>query len=424
MIRKTHNPVARMLLIAAVLVSLLNTSCVRKDLWLPNRQANIDIALYDIDLELYFGFNWRFEWYYEWPEEDPAYGPLGYTTPEDVRATIFYLNGMRGDRRSPFTKNMSLNASNRVSLIAANWYDMLFYNPGFKYIVTDPDNSEYKYYNMTTRANSDSRSYLPHSTRDNDDTEVPVNDQTYAVYNQPDELFGVFLQDMYVSEDPEDYEITKDEEGNTVYLYRINATMEPYTFIYLIQPIIKNNYMDAHDVENPDSAARIPAINGLTVTGLAQGVELFSRKDWTKAISISTEDIKPMQTHKTVKYPDGTVVEDVDVCASRVLTWGLPGIDPLEARRVLDETGVAPENKEGNWVGLNLVFRGGDVRAIRFNISEQMRQHPTGGIITVEIDAAQFDRIDIDHKSVGPSGGGFNASVDNWSNEVNSTVTI
>jgi len=420
MTRKSHNLLTKALLSAAVLLSLLTTSCERKDLWLPSQQGVIDLAIYDIDLELYFGFNWRYEWIYDWPEDDPDYGPLGYTEPYGVRATIYNLDGRQGRRLAPFTRNMVMDGQNRVSLTAATWYDMLFYNTGTSAIIPQADDA-YTYYNMTTRANS-LPSHFP-STRDGQDEHVDTL-KAYDSYNQPDELFGVFIEDLYVSEDPEDYEETVDAEGNTIYLYRINATLEPYSFIYLIQPVIINNYCDINDPEKPDSTARVRGVNGLTVTGLAQGVELYSRQDWTNAISITSEDVKPMQTHKTYRAADGSIW-DADVCASRILTWGLPGIDPLQARRTLDETGVAPENEEGNWIGLSFVLRGGDVKSRAFDISEQIAKHPTGGVITIVIDAEkEFTRDETDHKTNPNTGGGFNASVDNWQNEVNSEITI
>jgi len=416
---KNHNPLTKALLTAAVLLSLLFSGCERKDLWLPSQQATVDLAIYDIDLELYFGFNWKAEWKYEW--DDSLYGSLGYTEPYGVQATIYTLDGMHGARRDPFTKHMVTDGRNRVSLVAASWYDMLFYNYDTEYVQVSWDNL-YSYYNMTTRA-VNAPSYFP-STRDDDDQEVlPDTFKTYRTYNQPDEIFGVFVEDLYVSEDPEDYEEYIDENGSHIFLYRINATMEPYTFIYLIQPVIINNYVDADDPKNPTSEPRIKAINGLSITGLSQGVELYSRKDWDNAISITTEDVKPMQTHKMVTLSDGTEVE-ADVCAARVLTWGLPGINPIEARRVLDETGVAPVSEDGNFIGLNLVYRGGTVVPKPFNITQQIANHPTGGVITIVIDASKLDRDVIDKKNGGTSGGGFSATVENWENEINSEITI
>ena len=414
---KSHNPLARVLLTLAVLLSLLTTSCERKELWLPNKQVNIEFALYDINLDLYFGLDWQYEWQYDWSEE--KYGPIGYTAPNSYRATIYTLDGKNGTRRSPFTRNMTYGGINRVSLIAANWYDMLFYNTNTEYIVSAPDD-EYNYFNMTTRANN-SVSYLP---KRNSKQITADTTKVYTNYNQPDELFGVFLRDIYVSEDPDDYEVTTDEEGKTIYLYHVTATMEPYSFIYLIQPIIINNYCDTNDPEKPDSTARVRTINGITITGLAQGVELYSRKDWTNTISISTEDVKPMQVHRELRLPDGTVDKDADICASRILTWGLPGIDPMEARHTLNETGVAPDLQEGSSLGLNLIFRKGKAYRMRIDISDLMANHPSGGVITVVIDASKFDREDIDKPENVVTGGGFSASVDDWANEVSSQIVI
>ena len=421
MTRKSHNPIAKALLTLTVALTLLSTqSCERKDLWLPSVSPVIDLALYDIDLDLYFGFDWRYEWQYVW--DSIQYGPIGYTEPAQIRATIYSLDGPSGHRQTPFTRNrFAIGAKNQVTLNSGQWYDMLFYNPDFETVHYEESDS-YTTYKLFTRSNGE-QPYLSTSTRDTDPTEeLPDSTVQYVTFNQPDEVFGTFLEDIFVSEDPADYELMEREDGSQVYVYHIEATLRPYDFIYLPQIIIINNYMDADDPLKPDSTARIKAVNGISISGMAQGIELFTRKDWTDLATITTEDIKPMQTHRTLRLPDGSVQEG-DVCAARVLTWGLPGIDPLEARRQIDETGVNPTVDTKNYMGLNITLRKGKVIPKSYNITPVMVSHPTGGVITIVIDASLIPRDIIDEESVS-KGGGFNASVDNWSNEVNSEITI
>ena len=52
-----------------------------------------------------------------------------------------------------------------------------------------------------------------------------------------------------------------------------------------------------------------------------------------------------------------------------------------------------------------------------------MHAKPTGGIITIYIDGAEIPQELLDKKQE-TTGGGFNASVEDWSNEVNAEVTI
>ena len=240
---------------------------------------------------------------------------------------------------------------------------------------------------------------------------MPGGTRSYTDYNQPDELFGTLITDLHINEDPSAYEKEYDEDGNITYIYKVDANLRPYSFIYLYQIIVLNNA----DKEGN----RIVGGKGLTVTGLSQGVEMFSRKTFENTISITSEDIKPMQNHDNVRLADGSTVENADIMACRILTWGLPGIDPLantKARtRALD--------LDQNFIGLGLTLRNGYTWTVTLDITDQMHEKPAGGVITLYIDGNDVPQDLLDQRQQ-TTGGGFNASVENWSNEVNAEVTI
>jgi hypothetical protein len=52
-----------------------------------------------------------------------------------------------------------------------------------------------------------------------------------------------------------------------------------------------------------------------------------------------------------------------------------------------------------------------------------MWSKPTGGVITIYVDASQIPQELLDKQQTS-GGGGFNASVEDWSNEVNAEVSI
>jgi hypothetical protein len=56
------------------------------------------------------------------------------------------------------------------------------------------------------------------------------------------------------------------------------------------------------------------------------------------------------------------------------------------------------------------------------DITDQLKQYPVGGIITVVIDSSEIpdDVIGVKPKP----GGGFDASVDEWGNEINADIII
>ena len=67
------------------------TGCERKPLYLAQRGTlYVDVSVYNIQLDLLWGVDWKTEWQYMWDES--LHGPLGYSEPSGVRANVFSLN--------------------------------------------------------------------------------------------------------------------------------------------------------------------------------------------------------------------------------------------------------------------------------------------------------------------------------------------
>ena len=370
-------------------------ACERKPLYLrAPGNGSVDVSVYDVKLDLLWGFDWETQWQYEW--DSTLWGPIGYTTPDIVRAFVYGLDHEAISRQNCFTRNFAVSGG-RVSLESASWYDMLFFNGGTSWIQFDQA-TDYSYYNASTRASS----RTSYSDRRK---EISV----YPDYNQPDELFGTFLQKLYVSDDPDDYEITQEADGTTVYIYHIDACLRPYTFIYLIQVMLLNNY--------DEKGMRVKGCQGMSLDGVSQGVELYSRCTYDEEASVTADDVKPIQPKRALRLPNGQTVEG-DIFASRLLSWGLPGIVPL------DHITRSVQTDYENHVGMGLVLRNGRTYNISSDITEQMQQHPTGGVITVVYDASEVPDSIINADPTSQGGGGFNANVEDWSNEQNAEINI
>jgi hypothetical protein len=100
------------------------------------------------------------------------------------------------------------------------------------------------------------------------------------------------------------------------------------------------------------------------------------------------------------------------------MTWGLPGVNAMERFRA--RASVEVEEKVNMQIGLKL--RNGSVYVMEKDITDQLKQYPVGGIITVVIDSSEIpdDIIGVKPKP----GGGFDASVDEWGNEINADIII
>ncbi len=397
------------IILSLAMVIMFGTSCERKDLYLRLDSINIAVEMYDVRLDLLWGIDWETEWQYTWNESAADFGTIGYTKPELIKGTIYNVDRYTGKRYSSFFKIFDSNGG-RVSLTAGSVYDMLFYNFGTEY-TSFYQSDDYETYTASTRV-STMTSWV-RTRGENENSEMADTTKTYVNYNQPDELFGSLASNLTISEDPSTYEKEYDEFGNINYIYRVDAALRPYSFVYLFQVVILNN--DADGKGNYITGAK-----GFTITGLSQGVDLFTRKTFNNTISVSTDEVKPMQNHDDVRLADGTTVENADIMAARVLTWGLPGVSPIDLTKASTK---APE-LDKNFIGVGVTLRNGYNYEITKDITQQMHEKPAGGVITIYIDAAaEIPQKEIDRHPQS-TGGGFNANVEDWANEVNAEITI
>lgn len=390
-------------IITIVLILLIGfTSCCRKDLFLRVDQTQIKVDITDIRLNLLWGIDWETKWFYDWDESD--LGIIGYSMPELIKGTIYNVDARDHRRFSSFFKIFEPSGG-RVSLTAGSTYDMMFYNFGTEYTLFYQSED---YESLTASTRMSSQTSWIRTRAESEFSEMPDTIRNYTNYNQPDELFGTLVTDITVNEDPTLYDKEVDEEGHVTYIYRINASLKPYSFIYLYQVVILNN--------RDQQGSRITGSRGITITGLAQGVEMFTRKTFNNTIAITTDDVKPMQNRRITIDDQDTAV---DVIASRILTWGLPGINPLE----MTKSGTRAVDLDKNFIGINFTLRNGYGYGVTLDITEEMHRNPTGGVITVYVDAGQIPD-EIINKQQQSTGGGFNVSVQDWANEVNAEVTI
>ena len=136
------------------------------------------------------------------------------------------------------------------------------------------------------------------------------------------------------------------------------------------------------------------------------------------AVSTDYDDVKERIADRLLTLPDGTQ-DTADIMAARLQTWGLPNIVPIvevtrgDGIEELDSTYVLIYPTLGN---------GSSIQPLQHNVTEQMKQRPGGGIITIVIDAAK--EIPDSLIYLPTTGGGFDATVKDWDNQVNADLDI
>ena len=384
-----------MTFVTLLLVALVS-SCCRKPLYVAQR-GNVEIVVTEnqFDIDILWTSEWTTEWQYPWDEEE--HGTLGYTHPDGLHAIAYLLDDNFQRIKKYYDRHIDADGGH-LTLGTGNTYDVLLYNDDTEWIVfPDRDathDSVYTNFSATTRTNTKAQY---------------TRTRTHAGYNQPDHLYGTLIEREYISNDPDDYEEHRADDGTIYYTRKVEATLQPYTFIYLYQVMLLNNRTDEGD-------AIVTSGTGLTANGLSAGVDLFSRRTHNTVVSLTQDVMTPLAKDIDLTLPDGTDAQG-DILAARIQTWGMPGIIPHEELTRSEST----EPADTTFVGVGLKLHNGITYVMQKDVTDQMRERPTGGVITFVVDVAQEIPDSLINQK---GGGGFEATVNQWDNETRVEIQI
>lgn len=349
------------------------------------RLAETDVELkMEFDVDMMWQIDWQTEWVFDWDTE--ILGEVGYSMPEAIRLHTYPL-GPDDERRSHQVNNF-YGTHGRVHLFAGT-HDMLFHNIGSEvnlFRSEDDLADQHAYTRVIASGLQDSHPVETLQQKAAGGSKVDEEEFTESVAFEPDELFSMYDPAYVISDNLDDYEFI---DGR--YILRIKGELRPATFIYLIQIALKNNY-----------GRVIGCMGGAALTGVAEGVNLMNRVTHTETVSIPFDVFINRES-------------DPDLLGARVLTFGIPGCNPY------DEASVAATESLHNLI-LSITYSTGTYKNIRVDITDKLRELPTGGVITLELDVDDFPPGGDDPPV--PEGGGFNAVIGEWAEEVGSTTII
>ena len=332
-----------------------------------------------VEVNLMWQTNWNSDWQFTWNQA--ALGPLGYTLPASLRMHIF-THGPNGQPVAHTVHNfVGDNAQMEVFL---GTHDLLFHNNDSEALLfkQEDDLAPVQCYTriISSGLKASSPVYTPAQKAAGVETKAdePIDE---SVALMPDGLFSLFDQNRVITDNPEDYVY---EDGK--YILKIQGELHPSTYIYLVQVTLLNNN------------SRVIGSNGAAITGMAEGVDLCTRESWTSTVSV------PMDMY---------IDKSQDMLGGKVYTFGNPGCNPY------DDASVAAMPEQEHYLVLNVIYVNGSNRNIRMDVTDQVRALPLGGVITLEIDVDDFPP----DESAG-GGGGFEALISGWDEEVGSTTII
>ena len=370
----------RLIRILTVATAIVVAGCTIEPILHLHKAVKTHVVLSPkINVDVMWQINWAASWHFNWNVS--VLGPVGYNVPPSLRMHVF-THGPDGNPVVHTTHNFMGDSAEMEIFIGT--HDLLFHNNNSEALLFQQEN-ELSHVNCYTRKLANglkpSTQVLTLSqkragfTKASDELEEPVN-------LTPDDLFSLYHPDQVITDNIDDYEFI---DGKYVLL--IEGDLNPSTYIYLFQVNLVNN----------DDRV-IGSAGGAALTGMSQGVDLFTRETWKETASFLTE-----------VYMD----KPQNMLGAKIYSFGIPGCNPYDAQSVAS----APEGK--HYLILNLSYVNGSNKNICLDVTDQIRELPTGGVITLDIDVNDCPP----DESAGGDGA-FLAIIDDWDEQTGNTTII
>ena len=337
----------------------------------------------DLDLEVYWDYeltfdvqyDWRAEWFYGWDAGDiDMFGELGYTQPSVFNLRRYFTQDIPYAPHTTVIASPPFRGTHFQDRFEWGFWDILVWNEvrtidGVQSLNFDEQTSlDYvlAYTNQTMVA---SRYEAPKYTR---------------AFYEPEPLFSAYHQGIEIDRELTGFEY---DPIRNVYVKKLDMLLEPITYIYLTQVILHHN------------RGKIVGIDG---SGMLSG---FARSTVVNT-GISGEDIITVYFNTRFKKNCDMDGEPVDIAGGRLLTFGISGQNANRIKHIEDV-----KDKANHYLDITMQFNNGMDSTFVFDVSDQVRKHWKGGVITVELD---MDTVRIPSRS---GGSAFDAVVKDFEEE-------
>ena len=350
------------------------------DMRLPTIDLNLDVVwnyLFNYDVE----YDWEEEWLYGWDDKDvELFGQIGYTEPNtfDIRR---YYNGTTPATSHSVPYRHLISGNYLSAKYDYGFWDILAWNDiqtsdGVQSVRID-ETTTYDYVTASTGQTMHSAHYnAPAFTR---------------AFYQPEELFSGYESGIEINKALDGFTY---DEANNIWVRNLQMTLQPVTYIYLLQVILHNNNRNGRIITSIDGNADL--------SGMARSVNLNNGQTRTDAITVNTN----VRMKQDVKGKDN---ETVDIIGGKVLTFGIPKLNPyqLDTRSYAESLKKVAEADLNNrhYFDVTMQFYNGMDSTFVFDVTDQVRRLYRGGVITVELD---MDHVPVPSRS---GGSGFDAVV-------------
>lgn len=383
MINQIKHHISHLLVILFTLSSSLFTlqSCIEPPLHLPAEEVIVEVPLVLVDLDVMWDIevDWKTQWYYDWDEKDKAlWGDITYPQPTSYEVRRYYL-GLQPQMPHTSVDAFTVFSNHFRRTYEFGYYDMLLWSnidskEGVQTVIINEEGL-----NDITATTTGTRGMTNLSTRTNEDV-------TAGIFNQPEIFYSTYPQDIYISRNFDDYDYFDEEEN--VWVKKINATLNPLVYIYLVQIVIYNNNGKITGVNGNNAISGFTSVTNVNTghTGNSPCLVYFESR---MKENIDVNGIK------------------ADVIGGKLTTFGLCDMEPYSNGASPKYNGSRKDLK--NEYFFDLSFSNGMEKTFLVDVTEQVQNHCHGGVITVVIDAN-----DINPPSPGGEGSLFVPTVEDY----------
>ena len=350
------------------------TACIEPPLRLPGETVMVDIPIVLTDMEVVWNVDvdWKTQWHYGWDSEDKSHwGDIDYPKPTNYEVRR-YFNG--STPRKPHTEvdGFTVYDTHFRRYYNFGYYDLLIWSnidseDGTQTVVINEDDLD------EAKATTTGTRGMNHvSTRGGEEV-------TAGLFNQPEIFYSAYPRDIYISRNFDDYDYY--DEVEKVWVKKINATLKPLVYIYLVQIIIYNN------------DGKITGVNG------NNAISGFSSET---SVNTGHTGNTPGMIYFESRMKQGIDVNgrSADIIGGKLTTYGLCDMDAWEKGTSPIYNGSRKDLK--NALFFDLTFRNGKEKTFEVDVTDQCQKQCHGGVITVILDAN-----DIEMPSDGDGDGSF-----------------
>lgn len=355
-------------IIALVTLVFAMSSCIEPPLHLAGDRVIIELPIVQTEMTIVWNIDtdWETNWYYGWDMKDSSlFGPIEYPTPTNFEVRRYFLGTQPG---LPHTWNgrdaFTIYGNHFSRYYNFGYYDLLLWSN-----IDSPDGTQVVVINEDNLENVEATTTGTRGmTRLGTDIALVDSNAVVGLFNQPEIFYGSYSEDIFISRNKEDYDYY--DSINNVYVKRLNATLRPLVYIYLVQIIIYNN------------DGRIRGVSGNNaISGLAS----------TTSINTGHTGSSPCLVYFGSRMKQGIMVNDrtADIIGGKLTTYGLCDMESYAISRGAGYTGSRQELT--NMLYFDLEFSNSTTATLQYDVTDQMQSQSHGGVITVVLNAREIE---------------------------------